>query len=228
MKKPIVIVLISLIIIGGVNVLCASGNFEEISLSVLAEKIQQEKVESITIKGDNIEAVLKDGTVLHSKKEMEHSLTKSLLNYGVSAKKLSKVDVKVEREKFPVALKLFLPFLVPILVFGVWFLIFYFLILLGFRILKIKGIPRSKITVYVFVMFLLGLFLNSAVLAVFESVSNRIILYFTSVLISFLVVFLLLKYYFLLSGKKLWQFLLYLVVLSFILSTVVTIFINIF
>ena len=195
---------------------------KEIPLSVLAETIQEEQVESITIRGNNIEAVLKDGTHLYSKKEAETSLSESLLNYGVSTDKIRNIMItEVKGGRF-FTISALLLFLLPFGIYIVWFFVFYFLILAGFKILKIEGIPRSKITVYIFAIFFLSLFLNSGIPAVLKDVSNSFILYFANLLISFLVVFLLLKYYFLLSGKKLWQFLLYLVILSLIFSTTIT------
>lgn len=220
MKKIIIIIaLIIIIAAGGVGVLYATtvNSTEEISLTTLAEKIQQEQIESIVIQGDTLEVVLKDGTQLHSKKEIESSLTESLLNYGASAKELSEVNIEVKSEKFPVALKFFLPFL---FIFGLIF-VYYHLILTGFKILKIEEVPRSKVTIYVSIMFLLSLFLNSTISIILRNVSYKPIFYFTSVSVSFLIVFLLLKYYFLLSGKKLWQFLLYLIVVSITLSLVI-------
>ncbi len=103
--------------------------------------------------------------------------------------------------------------LLPILIF---FLISYFLISLGFKILKIEGIARSKIVVYIFVMFLVGSFLQPVISKSLEGAVNVFILYLINSLISFGITFALLKYYFSLSGKKLWQFFLYLVILALI------------
>ena len=218
MKKPIIIIaLIILIAAGGVGALYATGNLKEISLDVLAEKVQQEQVGRITIQGDDLEVVLRDGTVLRSKKEREKSLTESLLNYGASAKKLGKVNIKTRNERLPVGLKFFLPIFFTL---GLIFT-YYYLILTGFKILKIKEVPKHKVAVYVSIMFLLGLFLNPAISVVFRNVSYKPVLYFTSVSVSFLIVFLLLKYYFLLSGKRLWQFLLYLIVVRAALFLVI-------
>ena len=112
--------------------------------------------------------------------------------------------------------------LLLILPFISWFLVFYFLILLGFKVLKIEGIPRSKIVPYIFVMFLSASFLQPAIIKIFENILNKPGLYLINTLISLGITFLLLKYYFLLSGKKLWQFLLYLIVLSLVFSGIIT------
>ena len=102
-----------------------------------------------------------------------------------------------------------------------WFLVFYFLILLGFKVLKIEGIPRSKIVPYIFVMFISASFLQPAIIKIFENTLNKPSLYLLNILISFGIVFLLLKYYFLLSRKKLWQFLLYLIILNSVFSGII-------
>ena len=226
MKKSVaIVILIILIAVGSVGVFCATGNIKEVSLDTLAEKVQQEQVESIIVQGDNLEVTLKDGTILYSKKEAENSLISSLLNHGASAKNLGKVmrteNIEIENGKFFGVLPSFsflYMFIVPI----IWFLVCYYLILTGFKILKIKGIPKSKVAVYILVMFLFNLFLNSVILTALKDISdNKLILHFVNLLVSFLIVFLLLKYYFLLSGKKLWQFLLYLIVLSVTFSLVI-------
>ncbi len=194
----------------------------EIPLSVIVEKINQEQVESITIRGDKIAAKLKDGTRLYSKKDPELSLSESLLNLGVSVEKLKKVEIIV-KEKEPLAVwfwPVFL-FILPLIIFPLWFIALYFLILFGFKILKIERAPKSKIVIYIITTTLLGLLLSYVVSPALRYISNNIVPYLTNFLIYFGIVFLLLKYYFLLSGKKLWQFLLYLIILNLILSGII-------
>lgn len=199
---------------------------EIVPLSVIAEKIQQEQVESMTVQGNNIEAVLKDGMHLYSKKDIETSLSESLLIYDISANKLSNIVItETVREEFSTILTLLI-FLLPFGIFIIYFFIFYFLILVGFKILKIKEIPKDKIAVYIFAVFLFSLFLNFATPIIFKDISNKFILQSANILIYFLVVFLFLKYYFKFSGKKLWQFFLYLVVLSLTFSLIFFIYIR--
>ena len=104
--------------------------------------------------------------------------------------------------------------LLPILIF--FFLISYFLILLGLKILKIEGVTRSKIVVYIFVMFLVGFFLQPVVNKFLAGAVNAPILYLINSLISFGIALVILKYYFLLFGKKLWFFFLYLIIINLI------------
>ena len=218
-SKIWVVVIATILLFGGI---LAWQYFQvkraEIPLSVLVEKIEQEQVKSITIQNHNIKALLKDGKYLYSKKEKELSLAETFLNYGASPEKLKDIEIIIKKEGLLGAWVLpALLFIFPIIViYGIAFLVFYFLILTGFKILKIEGVPKSKIIVYIFSIFLLSFFLNSAIPIVIKDVSNRFILYFANFLIPFLVVFLLLKYYFVLSGKKLWQFLLYLIALNLI------------
>ena len=115
----------------------------------------------------------------------------------------------------------YIKFLLPFGIYIVWFFLFYFIILGGLRLLNITDVPKSKIRIYVLLMFLLGLLVNPLISTAFREISNKFILYSIDFLISFLIVFLFLKYYFQLSGKKLWQFLLYLISISLIFSLII-------
>ena len=220
-KFILVVVVLAVIVGGGILWCVTKQKVSPIPLSSIAEKIEQEQIESITIQGINIEVVLKDGTYLYSKKEAETSFSEALLSYGVTAEKLRNVRVEIIKEE-KLLTTWFEPLLLFILPFIGWLLVFYFLILLGFKILKIEGIPRSKIVIYIFVMFIFASFLQPAINKVFENVLNEPSLYLVNTLISLGITFSLLKYYFLLSRKKLWQFLLYLIVLSLVFSGIIT------
>lgn len=160
--------------------------------------------------------MLKDGALLYSKKGHGISLSESLINSGANIEKLKKVTIEFKEAPSQslssiwfwsfVSLVLF-----PLVTYGVWFLVFYLLALAGFRILKIEEIPRSKIVAYIFVMFVLTQLVNPAINHIFGDMLNTKLLIFINTLIAFGITFLLLKYYILLSGKKLWQLLLYLI-----------------
>lgn len=189
---------------------------ETIPLSILAEKIQEEQVEIITIRGNDIEAVLKNGTRLYLKKEVKTSLSEFFLTYGVSTNKLRNVMiVETGRGGFSTISALFL-FLIPFGIYIIWFFIFYFLVLVGFKILKIEEVTISKIVVYIFVMFLVGFFLQPIISKSLLDTINIFTLYLINSIIFFGVTVAILKYYFSLSGKKLWLFFLYLIVLILI------------
>ncbi|KKS43265.1 MAG: ATP-dependent zinc metalloprotease FtsH [candidate division CPR1 bacterium GW2011_GWA2_42_17] len=98
---------------------------QEISLSQLAEKINQEQVKSILVSGNNLEIILKDNSKAISQKETEASLTESLKNYNVNPQKLSTVDIGIKKESsWSSWLGVILPFLIPLIIIGVflWFM----------------------------------------------------------------------------------------------------------
>lgn len=95
---------------------------KEISLSQLVNDINQEGVEKITISGNRLSLLYRDGTKATSRKEEELGFSQSLINYGVSPEKLRRVDVKTrEVEGVSVWLVPILSFLLPLLLFGFFF-----------------------------------------------------------------------------------------------------------
>ncbi|KND48634.1 MAG: cell division protease FtsH [Parcubacteria bacterium C7867-005] len=105
-----------------------SGNAdkkESISLSVLSQNVSAELVTSITVKGDELEALYKDGSVKTSKKEEGTALTTTFSNYEVSKEALSKVEIEVKNDRgFMYWILSLAPILLPIafIVFFIWFL----------------------------------------------------------------------------------------------------------
>lgn len=98
---------------------------EEITLGVLAGNINEEKVQKITIDGENLAIELKDKTLQKSVKETESSLTETLINLGANEKKLQSVEIKVTGvSSFSFWAGSVLPFLLPILLIGffIWFM----------------------------------------------------------------------------------------------------------
>ncbi len=95
---------------------------KELSITQLIEDINQDKVEKITVSGDEIQAIYKDETIAKSKKEPEASLFESLINYGVEKEKLAqlKIDIK-ERDGNWSWLGPVLFSVLPVLLFGVFF-----------------------------------------------------------------------------------------------------------
>lgn len=192
-------------------------------LSDIAEKIQQGQVEKITIEGNDIRVELKEGSYLHSKTESGISLMESLKDYGVDVNNLKDIEIELKSSGQSIFELFLFPFFLPFVIYIGWFLVFYFLILASFKILKIEGIPRYKITTYIFAMFIFGLFFSPIISAILKDIPNKFLLYFVNILISFSFTILFLKYYFLLSGKKLWQFFLYLILLNLIFSGIITV-----
>jgi cell division protease FtsH len=99
---------------------------KEISLTELAQQINEEKVDKITVKDQVLEISLKDQSRKLSQKEAETGLTESLKNYGVETAKLQKVQIDIKQEsgwKFWLG-SVILPFLLPLLLMGafLWFM----------------------------------------------------------------------------------------------------------
>ncbi len=97
---------------------------EEISLSKLTEKINQEEIKEIVAVGSVLQIVDHEGVEFTTRKEAESSLSESLANYGVETNKLANVDVII---KEPQDLSL-INFLIVALVPLIFFLIFFWYI----------------------------------------------------------------------------------------------------
>lgn len=101
------------------------GKIEEVSVSKIAQDISSGVVNKVVVEGGMINAEYADGSKKKSKKEIESSLSQTLVNYGVSPESLAKVEVEVKNESgfgyYAIAI---LPFLLPIIliVFVFWML----------------------------------------------------------------------------------------------------------
>lgn len=96
---------------------------EEVAISKLAQDITAGQVKTISVEGGMVNAEYLDGAKKKSKKEVDTSLSQTLVNYGVSAEKLGKVVIEVKNESgFGYWMLAVLPFLAPILliVFFFW------------------------------------------------------------------------------------------------------------
>src|SRR3989344_9512197 len=127
--KYISIVFLILLTAAGL-VLVFQSPFEKadsVSVSELVTKINDSQVKEITVKGDNMEIILKDGDKkLASQKESGVSAFETLLNLGADRTKLSAFNIQVQDETGTVALILssiipiVLPFLLIVLIF--WYM----------------------------------------------------------------------------------------------------------
>jgi len=119
-----------------------SGSIKEvqqISLSELVTKINADQVAKIVVSDSDLEATLRDGTVLGSKKENEAALSETLKNYGVSDEKLGKVIIDVQNPSGLVYwLGILLPFLLP------------FLLIVAFFWLTARQVQRANIQAFTF------------------------------------------------------------------------------
>jgi len=69
-----------------------------LSVSQVAEKINEGAVKSIAIKGNSLELVLNDESKAISRKEEETGFSETLRNYGVTPEALRGIELKVEEE----------------------------------------------------------------------------------------------------------------------------------
>lgn len=89
---------------------------EEVSVSKIAQDISLGSVKKVVVEGGMITAEYADGSKKESKKEVESSLSQTLVNYGVTSENLSKVEVEVKNESgFGYYMLNLLPFLLPII-----------------------------------------------------------------------------------------------------------------
>lgn len=129
-----------------------------ISLTKLAEDINEGKVEKIVVSGDDLFVVYIDGKEVKSRKETESALSESLINYGVGKEKLKEIEVETqEKQEFPIKVATLLGILLPSLILGI---IFWLILkqartgaLQAFDFTKAKarlfgagGYPKEKIT----------------------------------------------------------------------------------
>src|SRR3989344_5969006 len=69
-----------------------------INLTALLTQIDEDKIESITVKENNLEIVLKDGTKQVLEKEPSESLSTMLKNYNVDPAKLKNIAIDIKSE----------------------------------------------------------------------------------------------------------------------------------
>lgn len=98
---------------------------EETTMSALSQNINEEKVKSIEIDENKVNILLKDGKKQITTKEMESSLSETLVNFGVSSEKLNLIDISIKKESSSSFwMRTFLPFLLPFILLGLflWFM----------------------------------------------------------------------------------------------------------
>lgn len=101
-------------------------NEQEVAISKLAQDVKEEKVESIVVRGEDIEADYVDSeTIFTSKKEAGTSLTDTLTNYGVTPEQLAGVTIDIKNQTgLGYWLLVAGPFLIPLffIIFLIWYL----------------------------------------------------------------------------------------------------------
>ncbi len=160
LAKKIIFILLIFIIISAVFTLFSQPFKKEgeISLSQLVEDINQEKVKKITVSGLELSVLYQDETETKSRKETESSLSESLINLGVSAEKLAKLEIETKKEQGTwIWLGPVLIFGLPLLLFGLFFFFIFRQAKAGAtqafsftkaraRIFGAEGHPKEKIT----------------------------------------------------------------------------------
>ncbi len=121
-KNFLLVLLVFLAVSAFFSLLEVAQQPEKISISQLANNIQEGKVEEIVVSGENIIVAYNDGNEARTRKEIESSLSQSLINYGVEKELLSQVNVSVEEESdIWVWLNPLLFSVLPLLAFGFFF-----------------------------------------------------------------------------------------------------------
>ncbi len=125
--KNIAVALIIFLVISGLVTLFSQPveKAEEVSLSKLAQQINEGKVKKINVEGEKLKIELEGGDKETSIKESENSLSESLNNVGVSKEKLRDVQIDIKDESAAnMWLGVIVPFVLPFLfiAFFIWFL----------------------------------------------------------------------------------------------------------
>src|SRR3989339_532275 len=120
--KNFIIILIIFLLVSGVFSMLADQKKtpKTITLTELAQQINQEKITKVTVSNQELKIELKDGSTAIAQKETESSLSESLKNYGVDGAMLQKVQIEVKQEggwSFWLG-SIILPFLLPLVLMG--------------------------------------------------------------------------------------------------------------
>lgn len=127
MIKNVAIVVIIFLLISGIMVLYSAPTQKpkEISLSELVTQINEGKIKTVSVDGNDLAIELVDGSKEKTVKEPQSALTESLNNYGVDKEKLKSVAIEIKQESgFSGWMQVILPFLLPFLLIGafLWFM----------------------------------------------------------------------------------------------------------
>ena len=96
---------------------------EEITFSQLVNDITEEKIQKITVSGNELSIVYHDNTLARSRKESEIALSQSLINYGVEKEQLKKVEMEPRSEDKDswIIWGTLISIILPLLLFGFFF-----------------------------------------------------------------------------------------------------------
>ena len=105
--------------------------------------------------------------------------------------------------------------IIPFALFFGCLLFYYLIVIFGFNFLGIRNVERQKIVVFIFFIVIYGIF--DPVVNLLHEIIQAKFLYIINYLISSCFIFFLLKYYFNLTGKKLWKFFIYFIFVDLII-----------
>ena len=125
--KNLIIILLVFFVISAIVMVynTPTQKVTDITLSELANQINDSKVKEIQVTSDNLNITLNDNTKEKSRKEVEASLSESLKNYGVDPDKLRAVNITIEDTTSTAFwINTVVPFILPFLIIGVflWFM----------------------------------------------------------------------------------------------------------
>ncbi len=160
--KNFVFILLIFLTISGIFALFSSPQElkKEISLTQLARDIQNEKIKAITIfSNSELSIIYQDDEKVISRKEQELALSELLINYyGVEQKKFEKIKIEPkEKKEFASSFGILFILLLPLLIFGLFFLLIFRQAKTGAmqafnfgkakaRLFGAEGAPKEKIT----------------------------------------------------------------------------------
>jgi cell division protease FtsH len=126
--KNVFLVVLFFMLVSGVLILYSTPTKKpnEIALGELVGQINEGRVKQITVDSSKLTVELQDGTKEKTTKELESSLTETLVNYGVDNEKLKSVKLEIkETASATFWIGAVLQFLLPFLLIGgfIWFML---------------------------------------------------------------------------------------------------------
>jgi len=122
--RNIIIFVVALLLMGGLLATLNMETVKKTDIATLAAEVQKGNITGLTVRGDEVEAIYKDGSKTKTTKEPSDSLSTVFKNYGVDAEKLRTIPTDIKgAEGFAYWMTLIIPNLLPILLLLVvmWF-----------------------------------------------------------------------------------------------------------
>ena len=118
LSKNIIFAIIAILILSAIfsSYTLSAEKPEDVSMAALVEEIENGVIESISIEGVEVTAVLKDGSEQKTRKESAVSLSEVLIDYGITSEQLREADITVnDRSTRSYVMGVILPSLLPLL-----------------------------------------------------------------------------------------------------------------